>query len=210
MNEGKAQYTDREIIYRWALVRDRNAIERVLAGRGVSSLQADGCIGFFYIDHTEGISLRIHALCQIEPGAIPRVIMDADEVGEGFVLRLGEIKDYTLLPYDEAESLSLPGERRWLIYHEPRGLHEIRTRHDLDQFRAPVFFDDVAIVLRSAGEAHIPEVVWVILEEMLDGGARFRGVLLNEPDADFGVHEGDMVTVTFVEDEEGRFLVSEM
>jgi hypothetical protein len=51
--------------------------------------------------------------------------------------------------------------------------------------------------------------VWVRLEDQSADGTSFRGTLLNEPESDFGVHEGEMLTVCFVEYEEGRFLVTE-
>jgi hypothetical protein len=65
------------------------------------------------------------------------------------------------------------------------------------------------VILYSNSQELIPEGVWVRLESQSDDGASFRGTLLNEPYSDFGVHEGEIVTVTFAEDEEGRFLVAE-
>jgi hypothetical protein len=65
------------------------------------------------------------------------------------------------------------------------------------------------VLLSESGEI-VPEGVWVRLERQSDDGAILRGILLNEPYSDFGVHEGDMITVRLVDDEEGRFLVAEV
>lgn len=65
------------------------------------------------------------------------------------------------------------------------------------------------MILYSKDPGLIPEGVWVRLEGQSDDGASLRGTLLNEPYSDFGVHEGEMVTVRFAEEEEGRFLVAE-
>ena len=129
--------------------------------------------------------------------------------GEGLILHSDEVGAYTLLSNDEANRLSLLEEQRWRIYYEPEPLRTIRNRADLDRFRAPGYFDDVSVILCSNDRELIPEGVWVRLESQSDDGASFRGMLLNEPYSDFGVHEGETVTVRFAEDEEGRFLVAE-
>ena len=116
---------------------------------------------------------------------------------------------YTLLSNDEANRLSLLEEQRWRIYYEPEALQAVRKRADLDRFRAPGYFDDVSVILCSNDRELIPEGVWVRLEGQSDDGASLRGTLLNEPYSDFGVHEGEMVTVCFAEGEEGRILVAE-
>jgi len=209
MTSGEKHHPDREIINRWVIVKNNPGIENILAGKGLKHHNTNGCIGFFYVDHAEGISLRVRALCRIEPGKPPQVVVNSDDVGEDFIFRYGEVEEFTLLTNEEAEELSLLEEQRWLSYYEPPRLHDLRKRVDLDQFRAPGYFDDVSVVLRSNDQEHIPEVVWVCLEEILEDGKRFRGKLLNEPDADFGVHAGDTLTVCFIENEEGRYLVAE-
>lgn len=70
------------------------------------------------------------------------------------------------------------------------------------------YFDEVSVILLARDQQRIPEVGWVRLEALSDDGEPFQGILLNEPDMDFGVHEGDMRTVRFALHEEGRFLVA--
>ncbi len=220
MIDGEKHYSDREIMSRWAIVRMNPAIHRILSARGLDDSRINGIIGFFYVDHDEGISLRIHAFCHIEPGQLPQIVVNFKDHGEDNVLRYDEFGAYTLLSNDDATELSFLSkdettelsfleEQRWCIYHEPEQLQAIRSRGDLDRFRAPGFFDDVSVILFMEDQEHIPEVVWVRLEGIVEDGTAFRGQLLNEPDADFGVHEGDMLTVRFAEHEDGRFLVAE-
>ncbi|KLK88494.1 hypothetical protein SZ63_05635 [Methanoculleus sediminis] len=210
MNDGTTSYSDREIINSWAVAEIGPGISRVLSAKGLMRPNADRCIGFFYVDHEDGITFRIHSLCRTGAGKPPEIVVNFENHGEGLILHSDEVGAYTLLSNDEANRLSLLEEQRWRIYYEPEPLQAVRKRADLDRFRAPGYFDDVSVILVSKDRELIPEGVWVRLEGQSDDGASFRGTLLNEPYSDFGVHEGDMVTVSFAEDEEGRFLVAEV
>ncbi len=210
MNERATGYSDREIINRWAVAEIDPGISRLLSAKGPVHPDANGCIGYFYIDHEEGITFRIHALCRRVPGRPTEVLTNFEAHGENLILRYDEVGAHTLLSNEEANDLSFLEEERWHIYYAPDSLREIRNRVDLDRFRAPGFFDDVSVILLASDQERIPEVVWVRLEELSADGKSFKGILLNEPDMDFGVHDGDMLTVCFVEHEEGRFLVAEI
>lgn len=148
------------------------------------------------MDHEEGISLRIHALCRIEPGKPPNIIVNFKDHGEDCILRCEEVGAYSLLTNDEANDLALLDEQRWCMYYETEQLYEIRNREDIGRFRSSGYFDDVSVILIAKDQERIPEVVWVRLEEMQEGGTQYWGELLNEPDDDFGVHVGDMLHVT--------------
>lgn len=175
-------------------------------------------IGYFYVDHEEGLSVRIHALCRIDLGIFPQIIANFEDHGKDCILRYDEFGESPPLSNEETNNLLLSDDQRcykfedqrWFIYYDPEKLHEIRNRVDLDQFRAPGYFDDVSVVLFLEDDEHVPEIVWVRLEEMAEDGTTFQGVLLNEPDADFGVHTGDMITVRFAEHQDGHYLVAEL
>lgn len=209
MNERMTPHSDREIVNRWAVAEIGPGISRILSAKGLMHRTQDRCIGFFYVDHEEGITFRIHSLCRTRPGRPPEIIVNFENHGEGLTFHSDEVGAYTLLSNEEANNLSLLEEQRWRIYYEPESLRAIRDRADLDRFRAPGYFDDVSVILFSKDRETIPEGVWVRLEEQSGGGMSFRGTLLNEPYSDFGVHEGEMLTVRFAEDDEGRFLVAE-
>ena len=167
-------------------------------------------VGIFYVDHEEGVTFRIHHLCRVEAGRLPEITTSFENHGEGFILHSDDMGEYTLLSDGDASDLALLEEQRWRIYYEPEQIQEVRKRTDLDRFRAQGYFDDVSVVLLSKDEEIIPEAVWVRLEKQSDDGATLRGILLNEPYSEFGVHEGDMITVRLVEDEDERFLVAEV
>jgi len=130
------------------------------------------------------------------------------DIGHMLILRYGTFGDVSLLSQEQIDDLSLPAEPDWLVHYEPSKYSDIRERVDIDQFRAPGFFDDVSVILISKNNEYTPEVVWVRLDEMMEGGMVFRGQLLNEPNADFGVHSGEIIQVFYVENEGNRFLVS--
>lgn len=209
MNDRTTPYSDREIVDNWAVAEIGPGISGILSAKGLMRPDADRCIGFFYVDHEEGITFRIHSLCRTGAGKPPEIVVDFENHGEGLILHSDEVGAYTLLSNDEANRLSLLEEQRWRIYYEPEPLQAVRKRTDLDRFRAPGYFDDVSVILYSKDREIIPEGVWVRLEGRSNDGASFRGTLLNEPYSDFGVHEGETLTVRFAEDEEGRFLVAE-
>ena len=208
MNDGMTRHSDREIINRWAVAEIDPGISHILSEKGLMHRTQDRCIGFFYVDHEEGITFRIHSLCRTEPGRPPGIVANFENHGEGLILHSDEVGTYTLLSNEEANNLSLLEEQRWRIYYEPEQLQAVRKRVELDRFRAPGYFDDVSVILSKDRET-IPEGVWVRLEGQSDDSTSLRGTLLNEPDSDFGVHEGETLTVRFAEDEEGRFLVAE-
>jgi hypothetical protein len=209
MSDGMALYSDREIINRWAIAEIDAGISRILSEKGLMHRTQDQCIGFFYVGHEEGITFRIHTLCRTGAGRPPEIVVNFENHGEGLILHSDEVGTYTLLSNDEANNLSLLEEQRWRLYYELEALQAVRKRVDLDRFRAPGYFDDVSVILCSNDRELIPEGVWVRLEGQSDDGTSFQGTLLNEPYSDFGVHEGETVTVRFAEDEEGRFLVAE-
>lgn len=206
MNSETHQYSDREMIHRWAIVGRNPGIDYLLDRKGLKGHDVNGGIGYIYVDHHQGISLRIHALCHIQPGTLPDIVINFEDHGEDLILRYDEIGPFALLSNEDANTLSFLEEQRWHIYYESESLRKIRDRVDLDKFRAPGYFDDVYVVLVSHDPDHVPEVVWVRLEEMTDDGTRFRGIMLNEPDGGFGVHEGEMIVVHVAEDEDGRYL----
>ena len=210
MNDETTHYSDREIISRWAVAEINPGIAHVLSGKEQAHADADRCIGFFYVDHEEGVTFRIHALCRAEPGRPPEIVVNFKDHGEGLILHLDDMGAYALLSEGEANDLALLEEQRWLIYYEPEHLQAVRKRVDLDRFRASGYFDDVSVILLSRDRNVVPEGVWVRLEGQSDDATSLRGTLLNEPYSDFGVHEGAMITVRLVEGEDGRFLVAEV
>lgn len=203
------KYSDREIINKWILANNNPLTKELLKKTGLGDYPANGFIGFCYIDHDAGISIRIQALCSIEPDALPKIIVNSLDTGHDLILRYGVIDDFKILGDELVNSLSLPSEPDWLENYEPLKYADIRDRREIDQFRFPGFFDDVSVVLFSENQELTPEVVWVRLEEILNNDPLFRGKLLNQPNNDFGVQLGDNILVALYEFDGGSYLIAE-
>ena len=208
MEDIKKSHFDREIINKWAIAENNQLIDSISEKFDLKQYNSNGFIGYIYIDHMVGISLQIHSLCRIEPSEKPLIVANMQDIGHILILRYGMFDDVSLLSQEEVDDFSLPAEPDWLVHYEPFKYSDIRERVDLDQFRAPGFFDDVSVILISKNNEYTPEVVWVRLDEMMKGGMVFQGQLLNEPNADFGVHIGEIIPVFYVENQDERYLIS--
>lgn len=201
---------DREIVNRWAVAEINTPISDLLSGKGLLLPDADSCIGYFYVDHEEGILFRIHSLCRRLPDTLPEIIRHFDNHGEGLTVISEDVEAYKLLSGEELLVLSIDEEQRWMLYYDPEMLHTLRKRVDIDRFRAPVYFDDVSVLLFTTDMVIQPELVWVRLNSQSEDGMSFQGTLLNEPYSDYGVHEGGMLTVSLDEQEGEWVLVAEI
>lgn len=208
MNPLKSQYSDREIINKWIVAFNNLLVENLLSKMDLKKFNTNSFIGFCYVDHDAGISIRIHALCFIRPKNKPAIVVNTFEICQDLILRYGVIEQFTILNNEQVEALSLPSEPEWLECYKSSKYSNVRNRLDIDQFRAPGYFDDVSVLLLSKSQEVSPEKVWVRLEETSDDDTTFRGRLLNQPYADFGVNIGDTIPVLLVETEDGRILIS--
>ena len=75
-----------------------------------------------------------------------------------------------------------------------------RKVESVDALRSPEYPDDVLAVLAADG---LPQGgVWFRLE-VLAGEGMLAGVLLNEPDADYPVHQGDLMALALAQADDG-------
>jgi hypothetical protein len=88
-------------------------------------------------------------------------------------------------------------------YAAPESVERIRTMTGFDKCRHPQYPDDMLVLLMKTGFEN--EGVWVRIEEVTPGTA--RGVLLNEPKANFGCKCGDTITAQVVPSGDERYLV---
>ena len=85
--------------------------------------------------------------------------------------------------------------------HAPgTGIEAARKVELVDALRSPEYSDDVLAVL--AADDLPQEGVWFRLEG-LAGEGMLAGVLLNEPDADYPVHEGDLMALALAQADDG-------
>lgn len=153
-----------------------------------------GVIAYCYVDHEAGISLRLLSTAIDYPkkdklrirniqffkrwnyiirgcsGFKIRTFGEGCSIYEDFAQRIKEIDDNYFI--NEAISNS-------------------REIEELDDFRHPEFVDDIQVTFIKEGIQS--EVCWVRIEDFDRVKTVFKGELLNEPNADFGVHLHDMV-----------------
>ena len=79
---------------------------------------------------------------------------------------------------------------------------QLRELAFLDSSRHPEYPDDLAVLLLH--EDHQPEQVWVRGDHLTE--KEIRGTLLNEPNADFGVHHGDSIQIIPYKQDDGSII----
>jgi hypothetical protein len=176
----ESNQTDRTLIYSWVLI-------------------ADSAVGYIYIDHEAGISLKIEHLCQnlSAPGTEASLISLENLASLRFRYNTLTKFSLKLLSTKCIQRLGLTPAPEWVRYYDSPDLRIIREFTWLDPFRAPGFFDDVMAILPGK-DKDVPEIVWVRLFRYVPDINRFQGILLNEPFRDYGIHRNDTVDVRTV------------
>lgn len=170
---------------------------------------ADSILAYVYVDHEQGLSLFGLAPASFESRTICHDESFPVAQNQLVLLRSGSIPPTArvLFPDDEAEL-----ERRYSdeigqieTGHAPsEGVLATREVEQVDPFRSPEYPDDVSVVLAS--DELPPELVWFRLEGITEDGM-LAGTLLNEPDSDYPVHEGDLMALAFTKAEDGSPLL---
>lgn len=188
-----------------------------------------GVVAYCYIDNTEGLSLRPLMLASLLDDGI-QVFTFPRQEDTIYILRLRtgtmnmsethfENRHMYIYGLDQESHLffdvrtvNFPVEenRDFInninhIYDADPKLEELRTEKYafLDQFRHISFPDDVEALLYKEGNEI--EQVWVRL--MFTVGNEFFGKLLNEPNQEFGVHEGTIIGLSLAKGKKDIFLV---
>jgi hypothetical protein len=166
---------------------------------------ADAVLAYAYVDHEQGLSLFSLAPASLSGGAIFHDASFPVVQRQVVVLRSGSIPPASRVLFpDDAEEL----EQRYAEQigqverdHAPSpGIEAARSVESVDALRSPEYPDDVLAVLTTDGLPQ--EGVWFRLEG-LAGDGMLAGVLLNEPDADYPVHEGDLMALALTQADDG-------
>lgn len=179
-------------------------------------------LGYVYIDHDAGISLKVEGLYLSE--RVPESDMETisrfirDSVSLKFRFDIIRMLDLRILDENERNHLSLPISPDWLQFYEDPELKIIRDCEAIDHLRAEGFFDDVSAILvhSDTSEVHTdtsntpkPEIVWVRLCEYSKEDRQFQGILLNQPFHEIGIQKNDIVSLNPVRLENGLILIVE-
>lgn len=153
-----------------------------------------------YIDHTAGITFEV--LC----------VGNYDEKAMEF--RAGNPTTSMKLRYDSIDGEILPLKDNFMPqlqdkvdmvrngYKVNDAILKGRNSGVFDDFRHPQFPDDVILLFYKEGLQ--PEMIWCRIEAEKEG--RPAAILLNEPNADFGLHRGDMVAFDWSKRDDNRMI----
>jgi hypothetical protein len=194
---GRPVLSDRDLVHSWVRVADFGAYIGSLRERFEEiPKDLDSGIGYVYVDHDAGISLKIEQLYRHGPPEEGTPAMVPLDRLVSLRLRYSALKllDLEPLTAEEVRGLGLPAMPGWVHTYEPADQKTIRGLAWLDPFRAHGFFDDVMTILPGIG-GNVPELVWVRLEKYLPETDRFQGILLNEPFRDYGIHRNDLLEI---------------
>jgi hypothetical protein len=196
----ESSLTDRILVYSWVLVSDFQPYSEALHKK-IDEIPgtADSAIGYIYIDHEAGISLKIEHLCRNQESPENEESLIPLEKLASLRFRYNTLKTLSLklLSTESIQRLGLVPAPDWVRYYDSPDLRIIREFTWLDSFRAPGFFDDVMAILPGKDQ-EVPEIVWARLFRYFMDTNRFHGILLNEPFRDYGIHRNDTIIVQTV------------
>ena len=191
---------DRTLIYSWIHVSDFQPYSQALHKK-IDEIpgSADSAVGYIYIDHEAGISLKIEHLCRNQSAPRNKESLISLENLASLRFRYNTLTTLSLklLSSECIQRLGLVPVPEWVRHYDPPDLRIIREFTWLDPFRAPGFFDDVMTILPGK-DKDVPEIVWVRLFRYYPDTNWFKGILLNEPFRDYGIHRNDTVEVQTV------------
>lgn len=169
---------------------------------------ADGALVYGYIDATAGLTFEVLAPARISDLTVysdldmMRVLNCSAKLRAGAVLPDAAVA----IPPDQDPFEDAYAKHIALIdkfYGPDEELADTRSDAFLDHLRHPYFPDDVRVLLHIEGAGD--ELVWVTLKGYSDENEFYYGKMLNEPDTDCGIHNGDLVAflpVRFKEEDE--------
>ena len=154
------------------------------------NLKSDCVLTYGYVDHEEGVSFEVLA-CGKKDGTKYNFYH-----GNPDVHSVGRIADVEGVSFEilDAYATSIPeifAEKveRILEFQENYDLMNMRIAQDFDPFRDPYKIDEVSVLLTKEGSD--PETRKARLE--MNGIGTVIATLLEEPEQDFGCHEGDAI-----------------
>lgn len=169
------------------IVNDRNfkAVENVFE----HEMFDNAILACGYIDHQAGITFEV--LCLAEYSSNGQIAMRRGNSQTSMKLRYDSVDGVIVLLEDKIlpefqNKIDMVREGYKVNDH----IMKARNSAIFDDFRHPQFPDDVLLIFYKHGVQ--PEGIWCRIESEIDG--RPAAVIMNEPNANFGVHRGELVT----------------
>lgn len=161
-----------------------------------------------YVDHTAGLSFLVVATAYIDGEYI--TINNRQNFEVLSTIRKGAVDDYEFVyaetlkinnDFDYETHFNYAGETL-KHYRRNEELEASRMLDMIDESREDTYPDDILVFFFR--DDLNPEGMWVRLESMTKD--YLIGTLLNQPNQDFGVNQGDEIKVDVAKDGDGEFI----
>ena len=192
----------RNFYHRFVYIECRDILEKLMKDFLIDD--DTGAIAYGYIDEQAGLSFQIAKLASLKDNHLS--IRDSIE-NAMLIMRFGSLKDAKYLDLTQTDlDVNQFEDFEKLIrdsYDTSNSDKEqLRSMTFLDACRHPEYPDDLAVLLLH-GDLQ-PEQVWVRGDYLSEH--EIRGDLLNEPNADFGVHIGDAIQIVPYKKDDGSII----
>ena len=165
--------------------------------------KANCILTYGYIDQEAGLTMEV--LCAGKKDGDSFAFFDASKENR-VILRVGSVIDDEFYVFDDSDgSLSKKYSDKLEVvknYEAPEEVEESRKMTFLDKLRHEYYPDDVMVYLTREGLN--PEGCWVRIIGL--GDHFIMGTLLNEPDQDFGYHEGEKIAFFVQKTEDDKII----
>ena len=194
----------REMDNKFLLVKDIDMKTRMtIKNMGFKIRQDDNAmLVFAYIDHEAGISFEL--LCAACVYDDEEVSFEPTDKSTSLKFRYGSFQG-NIVPFTKTNLLVPFYEKVQMIvegYKASDDILEIRAIQELDPSRAPGYPDDIVVFFFKEGYRN--EGIWcrIVGSDRTTRLVQMR--MLNEPDAPFGRHMGDIVDVRLYQMDDGE------
>jgi len=185
----------RDMYHKFLLVKDIDTkTKAVIEKSGFHIRQDDNAMLIFgYIDYEAGMSYELLcAACVYDDG---EVSFEPINKTTSFKFRYGSFQG-DMVPFNNRDQLAPYQERAQMImenYCVPDAVMQIREIKELDPSRAPGYPDDIMVFFVKEGFRN--EGIWCRVVDADPGRHLIQMRMLNEPNAPFGKHAGNVVDV---------------
>lgn len=167
--------------------------------------KADYVLTYGYIDHTAGMTLEILAAAIWDEDGF---LFGEPNLKVSSKIRIGFLMDEECYAIADEENLRLYEKYATCVdrladYAVGEEVEDCRKMAFLDACRSPEYPDDVLVYLIQ--DEKTIEGCWVRIEGR--AGRNLKGILLNEPDQDLGVHRGETIEFTVNLNSENRIVL---
>ena len=157
---------------------------------------------FGYIDYQMGVSFELLcAACVYDDGDVS---LEPLNKSASFKFRYGSFQG-DIVPFHDRNQLMPYRERAQMIidgYGASEGVKQVRGIEELDPSRAPGYPDDIIVFFVKEGYRN--EGIWCRVVDADPERHLIQMRMLNEPNAPFGKHSGDIVDVALIPIDNGE------